>query len=346
MEGSKGKETANDPGKYDGHLKGFAEDITLNVTMGNKYKFVPKEGPPPGLYNPDLADRQTKSKVRDCVIDNKTSKLGDFMEGSKKLESANDPGKYDGHLKAFGEDITTKVTMGNKYKFEPKEGPPPGLYNPDAADRQTKSKIREVIIDNKTSKLGDFMEGSKGKEYANDPGKYDKHLTAFGEDITLNVSMGSKYKFVPKEGPPPGLYNPDNANRQTKPKVRDCVIDNKTSKLGDFMEGSKKMESANDPGKYDGHLKGFGEDVTLNITMGSKYKFVPKEGPPPGLYNPEEADSHTKPKIREVLIEPEQPRVFNLNDSFLPDRNNYSLNVSKYSSKGGSPIKALHNLTM
>jgi hypothetical protein len=37
--------------------------------------------------------------------------------------------------------------------------------------------------------------------------------------------------------------------------------------------------------------------------MGDKYKFVPKEGPPPGLYDAN--DALTKPKIPNVLIKEE-----------------------------------------
>ena len=49
LDGSKpSKEGANDPGKYDGHLKGFATDLKNTATMGNKYKFVPKEEQAPG----------------------------------------------------------------------------------------------------------------------------------------------------------------------------------------------------------------------------------------------------------------------------------------------------------
>ena len=291
-----GAESANDPGKYDGHLTAFGSDINTKVTMGNKYKFVPKEGPPPGLYNPDMADGQTKPKQRDIKISPEKRDTGAFLDGNQRYgaESANDPGKYDGHLTAFGSDINTKVTMGNKYKFVPKEGPPPGLYNPDMADGQTKPKQRDIKISPEKRDTGAFLDGNQryGAEAANDPGMYDGHLKAFGADINTKVTMGNKYKFVPKEGPPPGLYDPDLADGQTKPKQRDIKISPEKRDTGAFLDGNQRYgaESANDPGKYDGHLTAFGADVNTNITMGNKYKFVPKEGPPPGLYNPDMAD--------------------------------------------------------
>jgi hypothetical protein len=50
------------------------------------------------------------------------------------VEGTPDPGQYDSHLTAFGA-INTKVNFGEPYKFVPKEGPSPGQYDPDLADR-------------------------------------------------------------------------------------------------------------------------------------------------------------------------------------------------------------------
>jgi len=44
----------------------------------------------------------------------------------RPVEPTPDPGAYDSHLKPFGSDLKTSATMGNKYKFIPKEGPAPG----------------------------------------------------------------------------------------------------------------------------------------------------------------------------------------------------------------------------
>ena len=59
----------------------------------------------------------------------------EMREQERRNEVANlAPGAYYDN-KAFGSDIKQKINFGNKYKFVPKEGPPPGLYNPDEADR-------------------------------------------------------------------------------------------------------------------------------------------------------------------------------------------------------------------
>lgn len=89
--------------------------------------------------------------------------------------------------------------MGNKYKFVPKEGPPPGLYEP--GDSQTKPRVPDPLI------REEVMPYRRPKERSPDPGQYDKHLTEFGSGLK-NVTFGDKYKFVPKEGPSPGQYDP------------------------------------------------------------------------------------------------------------------------------------------
>jgi hypothetical protein len=85
--------------------------------------------------------------------------------------------------------------------------------------------------------------------------------------------MGDKYKFVPKEGPPPGLYDPNDSI--TKPRVPSVIIKEEVSPQ------RRPPEVLPDPGTYDGHLTPFGSGLK-NVTMGDKYKFVPKEGPAPG----------------------------------------------------------------
>lgn len=77
--------------------------------------------------------------------------------------------------------------------------------------------------------------------------------------------MGSKYKFVPKEGPPPGLYEPKDS--QTKPKTKYASINIEVS------PERRPPEHQPEPGQYDGHLKPFGSGLKTTANMGSKYKF-------------------------------------------------------------------------
>jgi len=174
--------------------------------MGSKYKFVPKEGPPPGLYEVD--NPQTMTRVRSAVI-------RQDQYPKKPVGPTPDAGMYDKHLTPFGSGLK-KVDMGSKYKFVPKEGPPPGIYTDgiEKAQAHTKPRTRVVHIDEHMNLY------KRPAEKLPDPGQYDKHLTPFGEGLK-KVDMGSKYKFVPKEGPPPGLYQDgvELAQALVKPKI-------------------------------------------------------------------------------------------------------------------------------
>lgn len=111
------------------------------------------------------------------------------------------------------------------------------------------------------------------KEITPDAGFYDAHLQPFGSGLN-NVNFGDKYKFVPKEGPAPGQY--ESKADLTKPRVPAAVIKEETSPY------RRPADKSPEPGQYDNHLTPFGSGLTSNANMGSKYKFVPKEGPAPG----------------------------------------------------------------
>lgn len=100
-----------------------------------------------------------------------------------------------------------------------------------------------------------------------DPGQYDGHLKQFGADVVRKVDMGSKYKFVPKEGPGPGEY--DSNNHPVLARSRSAKISPIKKKLNRIVDHSP------DPGQYDSHLRPFGADVVRRVDMGSKYEFKP-----------------------------------------------------------------------
>ena len=59
-------------------------------------------------------------------------------------EQQPEPGTYDGHLKPFGAEVKGNIDMGKKYVTKYNDNPPPGIYNIEAADKQTKTKIRSA----------------------------------------------------------------------------------------------------------------------------------------------------------------------------------------------------------
>jgi hypothetical protein len=113
-------------------------------------------------------------------------------------ENTPGPGHHDGHLTAFGSDVTANIGMGSKYEFKPDRNPPPGAYNIESGHNMSKSSVRSAHIREDTSPYRRPIEKSPG------PGEHTGHLTAFGADVTRNITMGSKYEFKPDKNPAPG----------------------------------------------------------------------------------------------------------------------------------------------
>ena len=53
-------------------MKPFAADINDRAVWGGKYKFSVNDVPPPGYYNPELGDSQTKSRSPCARINEET----------------------------------------------------------------------------------------------------------------------------------------------------------------------------------------------------------------------------------------------------------------------------------
>lgn len=116
------------------------------------------------------------------------------------------------------------------------------------------------------------------------PGAYGKDIIEFGKDLN-NITIFGKYKDKYESKPPVGAYNPDLADKWTKPKTRSARIDPGQSY-------NKKEDPTPDPGAYTklSDLP-FGKDVaSKNMTLGGKYKPETNDNPAPGAYNPDLAD--------------------------------------------------------
>ena len=120
------------------------------------------------------------------------------------------------------------MTLGGKYKHTVNTNPPPGYYDPNAADKLTKTKSQAVLFNKTDAKLGGRLgknDFTKLKMAENpSPGEYDGHLTAFGADKKNNITIGKKYKQKYNNNPPPGLYDPERAANVTKPRIQSAVI--------------------------------------------------------------------------------------------------------------------------
>jgi len=210
----------------------------------------------------------------------------------RPAEVTPEPGSYDGHLKPFGSGINSTADMGSKYKFVPKEGPPPGLYDPNSS--ANKPRVQSAVIREDVSPF------RRPLEISPDGGAYNDSKP-FGAGLNSTASMGSKYKFQPKEGPPPGLYDPNQS--AMKPRIQSAVI------REDVSPERRPKEVTPDPGQYPDY-RVFGSDIKPKIDMGNKYPWKPlTDGPGPGeYYDPK------NPKIIGGYIEPEADRMYTLQD--------------------------------
>ena len=178
------------------------------------------------------------------------------------------------------------MSFGRKYdsKVEINQNPSSWEYSPDfrkIKDRSSNATIMPEHVD------------KRPENPTPDAGMYEPHKP-FGE-INQSIDFGSKYEFKPDQNPPPGFYNPN--IDAVKPKVPNGNINPEswiTKRVQLPTPGS---------GSYDPYQP-FGDNLQ-NIDFGSKYEFKPDQNPPPGFYNPDQADSQTKPSSTSFFIREE-----------------------------------------
>jgi hypothetical protein len=268
--------------------KPFGSQNKSKMTLGSKVEFKPNNNPGMGDYNTESGIKMIKPKIFEVIIPKEVKKKTPI--DAKKEEPANDPGKYDKHLTPFASDIKTNITFGSKYQFKPDTNPPPGAYETDKGVNFISSRSRSVLI------REDFIKQKRKPVPTPDPGQYDNHLIPFAADIKNSMTFGRPYEFVPNSNPPPGLYEPDLARELVSSRMRSAFIRKEVSPYR-----SPKHKNP-DPGRYTEDVITFGNNVKSNPGMGCKYEFIANRNPPPVLYNIEQADVITMPKLRAAII--------------------------------------------
>lgn len=112
------------------------------MTIGGPYKWKASETPGPGTYEADAS--------KDSIMNRSPSSKYHNPYISVRRKEDPSPQVYDGHLKPFGQDVTDRAVWGGKYKFTVNDVPPPGYYNPELGDSQTKSRSPCARIDEDT----------------------------------------------------------------------------------------------------------------------------------------------------------------------------------------------------
>ena len=110
----------------------------FSIWVNDKYNIKYSETPPPGRYNVEEADKQTRPKSPAVLIQKPLNLY-------KKPPSIR-PEYNDNWMQPFSRDIKTKVTFGNKYENKYSCNPEPLGIDYDAIMKVTKPRIPSASI--------------------------------------------------------------------------------------------------------------------------------------------------------------------------------------------------------
>ena len=139
----------------------------------------------------------------------------------------NGPGQYN-HEKSFGQDGKSHK-IGEKRPERQQEGMGPGAYDPDRADGQIKPKMKNINLGSSPVRPDNFTRNDADN---NGPGQYN-HERSFGQDVK-SYKIGEKRPERQQEGMGPGAYDPDRADRQTKPKMKNINLSSSPERPDNF----------------------------------------------------------------------------------------------------------------
>lgn len=189
------------------------------------------------------------------------------------------------------------VGFGRKYEFKTDSNPAVGQYHIESGTKLTKSRGREAMILNY-----DDNQRIRPAEVEPEVGQYQKQTITFGSKMQ-RVGFGSKYDFKVDGNPKVGYYNPESAEKITKPKTRAASIN---------RPGSTRIrppEVHPEIGQYDNNVMKFGSD-TKSFKIGAKYdtKYDPSLGP--GTYEADKAMQSIMPRSKSTAFK--SPRATRL----------------------------------
>ena len=116
----------------------------------------------------------------------------------------------------------------------------------------------------------------------------DDDILTFGKDDKRKMTIGGKYVTKYSDTPPPGLYDPERAEAQIRPKSP-AVLIREPLKL--YQKPASIRPEVNDRG-----FKPFGADITTKVSMGSKYETKYYCNPSPRDMDYDALMRATKPK--------------------------------------------------
>jgi len=106
------------------------------------------------------------------------------------------------------------MTLGGKWETKPQEGPPPGLYDVEAAHEATRPKVVFTAIMTPELKLYTHPESVR-------PEVNEDHLKPMGAEIKGHITMGSKYVTKYECAPEHSTWDP-HQHDPTVARVKGC----------------------------------------------------------------------------------------------------------------------------
>ena len=146
---AKGGDVDVAPGQYDAG-KTFGSD-TKSFTIGEKRETKVIETMGPGAYDVEKTDVITKTRIVNINMGSSPSRPRSFGKGGDVNVA---PGQYDDG-KTFGSD-TKSFTIGEKREARIVETMGPGSYNPERAEKITRTKVMTVNLSSSPERPDNF----------------------------------------------------------------------------------------------------------------------------------------------------------------------------------------------
>lgn len=173
------------------------------------------------------------------------------------------PGQYDDG-REFGKGAPSfKIPEKREQRMPETMGP--DAYDPDRADSQTKPKTPAVNLNSSPERPGLFNRPQDEASIA--PGQYDDGNSKFGKDVR-GFTIGEKRDKPIAETMGPGAYDPDKAEKMTRPKSPTVNLGQSPSRPDTLANNPDNGHLA--PGTYDDNSYKFGKNVKPSFTIGEK----------------------------------------------------------------------------
>jgi len=230
----------------------------------------------PGEYSPERADAITKPKLHNITMGNSPSRPATFAK-SGDVNVA--PGQYDDGIR-FNSGVKGFKIAEKRPERRVNETQGPGAYEPDRADGQTKPKMPNITMGGSPSRPASF---AKSGDVNVAPGQYDDGIRFNSGVKGFKIAEKREHRVAETMGP--GAYDPEVADKMTKPKMPNITMGGSPSRPASFAKSGDVNVA---PGQYDDGIR-FNSGVK-GFKIAEKRENRVTETMGPGAYDPDMAD--------------------------------------------------------